>query len=76
MNQLKTGTQVCFTAARIAQLDDASARQYRGRTGDVVEFRKGARHVTVEFGPDGQRRPVRLQAVLIEYLEIVADGEA
>jgi len=62
---------VSFTAERLQALDDRSARQYRDRTGILLTDTSKGNHVCVEFPPDGERKPVRLERVPREYLRVV-----
>jgi hypothetical protein len=70
MARKKTQILVSFTAERLRALDDASARQFQGRVGQVLTPALQNTHVSVEFPADGVRRPVRLERVPLEYLHI------
>jgi hypothetical protein len=65
------GISVSFTARRLGELDERSARRFRNRVGQVVAQTPKAIHVSVEFPADGERRPERLEKVPVEYLELV-----
>lgn len=67
---------VSFTAERLGALDDTSARQFRGRVGQVLTPAPKGTHVRVEFPADGTRRPLRLERVPLEFVEIVQDKPA
>jgi hypothetical protein len=69
----KTLMLVSFTAERLRALDDASAMHFRGRVGHILTPARKGPHVRVEFPADGARRPIRLERVPLEFLEIVQD---
>jgi hypothetical protein len=76
MRQRLKGMFVRLTAARLFQLDSESASRYRGRIGQVVEHTARASHACIEFPPDGDRRPERLDRVPLEFLEVAVLAEA
>jgi hypothetical protein len=71
MRQRLKGMFVRLTASRLSALDDHSASRFRGRIGQVVAHTPKASHACVEFPPDGERRPERLDRVPLEFLEVV-----
>jgi hypothetical protein len=71
MLRFTNGLSVSFTARRLSELDERSARRFRNRVGLVVAQTSRATHVSVEFPADGERRPERLEKVPVEYLELV-----
>lgn len=67
----KTPRLVSFTSERLRALDDTSMKQFQGRVGQVLTTVPTDAHVCVEFPADGTRRPVRLERVSLEFLQVV-----